>query len=358
MTLLNLRILRGLGVAGVILAFGACAPDSSDADAPAADQTASADSGPGWGIVIHGGAGTINRGDMTPEQEAEYRAKLTEALEAGHGVLSEGGSSLDAVVAAINVMEDSPLFNAGKGAVFTAEGKNEMDAAIMDGSTRMAGAVTGVTHVKNPINLARLVMEESPHVFMAGAGAETFGREQGVEMVPEEYFYTERRWESLQRAKAEENGETAAATGGLWNAQTRKYGTVGAVALDQQGNLAAGTSTGGMTNKKWGRIGDAPVIGAGTYAGENCGVSATGHGEYFIRSVVAYDICAISKYLNVSIEEAANTVVMEKLVEFGGSGGVIAMDGQGNVAMPFNSTGMYRGYMGQDGTAVVEIYRN
>ena len=255
-------------------------------------------------------------------------------------------------------MEDSPLFNAGKGAVFTAAGKNEMDAAIMDGSTRMAGAITGVTHVKNPINLARLVMEESPHVFMAGAGAEQFGEQHGVEMVPEEYFFTQRRWDSLQRAKAEENGDMAAASGGPWNSNTRKFGTVGAVALDQQGNLAAGTSTGGMTNKKWGRIGDAPVIGAGTYAGANCGVSATGHGEYFIRSVVAYDICAISKYEGIPIQDAADAVVMEKLVEFGGEGGVIAMDSLGNVAMPFNSTGMYRGYMGKDGVVFVEIYRD
>ncbi len=350
------RKLHSVVAAAVVLTFSACA-DTGEAGS-ATDETAVAQTGPGWGIVIHGGAGTINRGDMTPEQEAEYRAKLTEALQAGHAVLAEGGESLDAVVAAINVMENSPLFNAGKGAVFTSEGRNEMDAAIMDGSTRMAGAVTGVTRVKNPINLARLVMEESPHVFMAGAGAETFGEEHGVEMVPEDYFFTQRRWDSLQRAKAEESGDIAGASGGPWNSSTRKFGTVGAVALDQQGNLAAGTSTGGMTNKKWGRIGDAPVIGAGTYAGENCGVSATGHGEYFIRSVVAYDICAISKYEEIPIQDAADAVVMEKLVDFGGEGGVIAMDGQGNVAMPFNSTGMYRGYMGKDGQAVVEIYRD
>lgn len=351
------RTIHSAVAIAAFMTFTGCAPDASEAGSPT-DETAAAQTGPGWGIVIHGGAGTINRGDMTPEQEAEYRAKLTEALEAGHAVLAQGGESLDAVVAAINVMEDSPLFNAGKGAVFTAEGKNEMDAAIMDGSTRMAGAVTGVTRVKNPINLARLVMEESPHVFMAGAGAEEFAEQQGVEMVTEDYFYTQRRWDSLQRALAEENGNLSAASGGPWNSDTRKMGTVGAVALDQQGNLAAGTSTGGMTNKKWGRIGDAPVIGAGTYAGPNCGVSATGHGEYFIRSVVAYDICAISNYEGIPIQDAADGVVMEKLVEFGGEGGVIAMDSLGNVAMPFNSTGMYRGYMGKDGEALVEIYRD
>jgi beta-aspartyl-peptidase (threonine type) len=315
-----------------------------------------------WGIVIHGGAGTIDRGSLSPEMEAEYRAKLDEALRAGHAELAAGAPALDAVVAAINVMEDSPLFNAGKGAVFTAEGTNELDASIMDGSTRMAGAVAGVTTVKNPINLARLVMEESPHVMMIGDGAETFGAANGIEIVPEEYFYTERRWQSLQRTQeAEEPADSADATAAadLWSERARRMGTVGAVALDQHGNVAAGTSTGGMTNKRWGRVGDVPIIGAGTYADNRCGgVSATGHGEYFIRSVVSYDICAIHLYTGIPMRDAADQVVMEKLVEFGGEGGVIVMDMHGNVSMPFNSSGMYRGMMMNDAGPLVEIYRD
>jgi beta-aspartyl-peptidase (threonine type) len=346
-------------IAAAALALGACAQLNA-APAPEAPQE------PRWGIVIHGGAGTIERGSMTPEREAEYRAKLEEALRAGHAVLERGGASMDAVQAAINVMEDSPLFNAGKGAVFTAEGKNELDASVMDGRTRAAGAVAGVTHVKNPINLARLVMEKSPHVMMVGSGAEAFGQALGVEMVPESYFHTESRWRSLQRAKEAEQRSGAAGTPNhvradddLWSERTRKFGTVGAVALDRNGNIAAGTSTGGMTNKKWGRVGDAPIIGAGTYADNRCGgISATGHGEYFIRSVVAYDICAIHLYTGVPLRDAADQVVMEKLVEFGGEGGIIAMDPQGNVTMSFNSSGMYRGSMMEDGEPFTAIYRD
>jgi beta-aspartyl-peptidase (threonine type) len=308
-------------------------------------------------IVIHGGAGTIRRGDLTPELEAAYRSALDQALSAGHVVLRNGGSSLDAVVAAVRVMEDSPLFNAGKGAVFTSEGTNELDAAIMDGKNLMAGAVAGVKRVRSPITLARAVMEESPHVMMAGDGADAFAIEQGLELVDPSYFYTERRWEALQRAKAAETGPEVTALSR--DPDDRKFGTVGAVALDSEGNLAAATSTGGMTNKKFGRIGDAPIIGAGTYANnQSCAVSATGHGEFFIRAAVAYDICARVKYRGISLQEAADEVVMKELVEMGGEGGIIALDREGNIAMPFNSEGMYRGSIDKAGTMTIQIYRD
>ena len=325
---------------------------------------------PRWGLVIHGGAGVISRESLSPEREAAVRAALTESLQAGHAVLARGGTSVEAVTAAIRVLEDSPDFNAGKGAVFTHEGKNELDAAIMDGRTREAGAVAGLRHVKNPITLARAVMEKSPHVMLVGEGAEAFAKQQGVELVAEDYFRTEARWESLQRAlEAEKQGTTAPAEPGQPQEppppQTRagtggedhKFGTVGAVALDQAGNLAAGTSTGGMTNKRFGRVGDSPIIGAGTYADPRCAVSATGHGEYFIRYTVARDICARVELLELPVLESANQVVMEVLVAAGGEGGVIAMDAQGNVAMPFNSQGMYRGYMGPEGLASVDIFK-
>ncbi|HEX5749484.1 MAG TPA: isoaspartyl peptidase/L-asparaginase [Archangium sp.] len=323
---------------------------------------------PRWGIVIHGGAGVIKRESLSPEREAAVRAVLAESLQAGHAILAKGGTSLDAVTAAVRVMEDSPLFNAGKGAVFTHDGKNELDAAIMNGRTREAGSVAGLHHVKNPISLARAVMEKSPHVMMIGAGAEEFAKQQGVELVPESYFYTEERWQSLQRAlEAEKQQQQTPPEQGqpqgprtFWEhpaGKEHKFGTVGAVALDQAGNLAAGTSTGGMTNKRFGRVGDVPVIGAGTYANERCAVSATGHGEYFIRYTVARDICSRMEYLDLPLLESANQVVMEVLVKAGGEGGVIAMDAQGNVAMPFNSSGMYRGYMGPDGVAAVAIFK-
>ncbi|MCY1082819.1 isoaspartyl peptidase/L-asparaginase family protein [Archangium lansingense] len=325
-------------------------------------------SAPRWGIVIHGGAGVIKRESLSSEREAAVRAVLAESLQAGHAILAKGGSSLDAVTAAVRVMEDSPLFNAGKGAVFTHDGKNELDAAIMNGRTREAGSVAGLHHVKNPIVLARAVMEKSPHVMMIGAGAEEFAKQQGVELVPESYFYTEDRWQSLQRAlEAEKKQQEAPPEQGqpqgpstFWEhpaGREHKFGTVGAVALDQSGNLAAGTSTGGMTNKRFGRVGDVPVIGAGTYANERCAVSATGHGEYFIRYTVARDICSRMEYLDLPLLESANQVVMDVLVKAGGEGGVIAMDAQGNVAMPFNSSGMYRGYMGPDGVAAVAIFK-
>ncbi len=336
-------------------------------------------------IAIHGGAGTIRRSAMTPEAEAEYRAVLTQALQAGHAVLKRGGTSLDAVSAAIILMEDSPLFNAGKGAVLTADSTIELDAAIMDGKTLKAGAVAGVRGIKNPILLARQVMENSEHVMLAGKGAERFAEERGFEKMPDSYFITERRSQELVRAKQKDAkkplspDETPAtptkrdstsknkrsemfqdtAPLGDYSHEGKKFGTVGAVALDSKGNLAAATSTGGMTNKKYGRIGDAPIIGAGTYANNaTCAVSATGHGEYFIRSVVAHDIAALVEYKGMKISAAADEVVMKKLVERGGNGGVIAVDGQGNIAMPFNSEGMYRGCITVDGKIMVEIFRN
>jgi beta-aspartyl-peptidase (threonine type) len=323
---------------------------------------------PRWGIVIHGGAGVISRDNLSPERESEVRLALTQALQAGHAVLVKGGSSLDAVSAAIRVLEDSPHFNAGKGAVFNHDGVNELDAAIMDGTTRKAGSVAGLRHVKNPIDLARRVMEKSPHVMMIGEGAEAFAKAQGVELVDPKYFYTEERWQGLQRALQKEREQQQAVPPGQPSSSLQpgydpvsgdhKFGTVGAVALDQAGNLAAGTSTGGMTNKRFGRVGDAPIIGAGTYADPRCAVSATGHGEYFIRYTVARDICARVEYQQLPLPEAANHVVNDVLVKAGGEGGIIAMDRQGNVAMPFNSSGMYRGYMGEDGHAYVAIFKD
>nr|WP_295925323.1 isoaspartyl peptidase/L-asparaginase [uncultured Dyadobacter sp.] len=327
-------------------------------------------------LVIHGGAGTITRANMSPEKEAAYREGLNLALEKGYAVLKRGGTSVEAVEAAIHVMEDSPLFNAGKGAVFTNEGKNELDAAVMEGKTLKAGAVAGVTTIKNPISAAIAVMEKSPHVMMAGKGAEQFAKEKGLEIVAPSYFYTEPRFKALQKAKEQEKTELdhnakeekeikKGQKTGLRGAEDliftegKKLGTVGCVALDRFGNLAAGTSTGGMTNKKYGRIGDAPIIGAGTYANNaTCAVSATGHGEYFIRSVVAYDISALMEYKGMNLKDAADAVVMKKLVERGGEGGIIAVDRAGNIAMPFNSEGMYRGYIRSDGKSEILIYKD
>jgi beta-aspartyl-peptidase (threonine type) len=314
-------------------------------------------------LVIHGGAGTITRQNMTPEKEKAYQAALQQALQAGYDVLKKGGASMDAVEAAIHVMEESPLFNAGKGAVFTNEGKNELDASVMDGKTLKAGAVAGVTNVKSPISLARKVMEASEHVMLTGRGAEHFAKEKGLEIVDPSYFYTETRFQQLQNAKKEEkvqldhSGDKGSLDEQIFT-EGNKYGTVGAVALDAYGNLAAGTSTGGMTNKRWNRVGDAPIIGAGTYANnQTCAVSATGHGEYFIRSVVSYDISALMEYKGLSVQQAADEVVMKKLVQRGGEGGVIAVDAKGNVAMPFNSEGMYRGFVKADGKPTVLIYK-
>ena len=300
-------------------------------------------------LVIHGGAGVI-RADLTPEKEKLVRADLEAALKAGYGVLKNGGTSLDAVSKAIVVLEDSPRFNAGKGAVFTHDGRNELDSSIMDGATLRAGAVAGVHHIKNPVLLARAVMEKSPHVFMVGEGAEAFARSVGFEMVDPAYFRTDERWKQLQDVlKSEAKGQKAAL------GRMIHYGTVGAVALDQAGHLAAATSTGGMTNKRYGRVGDSPIIGAGTYANAKCAVSATGWGEYYIRAVAAHDICARHEYAVKSIEQAAKEVVIDLIPGLGGDGGVIALDAQGNFTTPFNTDGMYRGWVDKDGKIHVAI---
>jgi len=305
-------------------------------------------------LVMHGGAGTITRASMTPEMEKQYRETLEQALRSGHAVLMKGGTSLDAVESSIRILEDSPLFNAGKGAVFTHEGRNEMDSSIMRGRDKAAGAVAGVTIIKNPISAARAVMEKSPHVLMVGHGAELFATKMGLEIVDPSYFWTEPRWKALQQELMKEGQHSA-----IDENPDKKFGTVGAVALDKNGDLAAGTSTGGMTNKLYGRVGDSPIIGAGTYADNaTCAVSGTGHGEYFIRWTVASDIAALMRYKGMSVSDAANEVVMHKLVEVKGEGGVIALDAKGNFAMPFNSEGMYRGWIGEDGVAHVSIYKD
>ncbi len=312
-----------------------------------------------FGFVIHGGAGTIERGKMTPERERAYREKLTEALLAGFKVLEKGGGSLDAVVAAITLMEDSPLFNAGKGAVFTSAGTNELDTSIMDGRTLKAGAAAGLKRVKNPILLARMVMEQSPHVMMVGEGAEAFAAQKGLELVDPKYFYTEERWQQLQRLKEAEKSPPTKRSGlEKQPFEEHKFGTVGAAALDRAGNLGAGTSTGGMTNKRFGRVGDSPIIGAGTYAdNETCAVSCTGDGEYFIRSSVAHDVSAMMRYAGKSVEDAASAA-LERVGKLGGTGGLIALDRRGNFTMPFNTSGMYRGHVGPDGQPHVLIYKD
>jgi len=315
-----------------------------------------------FGIVIHGGAGTILKENMSDSLELAYKEKLEEAIRTGHEILANGGTAIEAVQRTINIMENSPLFNAGKGAVFTNEGKNELDASIMDGETLNAGAVSGVTTVKNPINLAWEVMENSEHVMLSGKGAEQFAKERSLEIVDPEYFYTENRFKSLERLKArnsektelDHDGKTAFVDPFI---KDSKFGTVGCAALDKNGNLAAGTSTGGMTNKKWGRIGDAPIIGAGTYANnKTAAISATGWGEFFIRGVVAYDISALMEYKEMSLAEAAKEVIQKKNPELGGSGGIIAIDHSGNVSMEFNTAGMYRAKMNKDGKLEIGIY--
>jgi beta-aspartyl-peptidase (threonine type) len=310
-----------------------------------------------FGLVIHGGAGTIERANMTPEKEREYRAGLERALTAGYDILKRGGSSLDATEAAVRVLEDDPHFNAGKGSVFTSAGTNEMDAAIMDGKTLAAGAVAVLKHVKNPISLARLVMEKSGHVMIDGEGAEAFAKENGIELVDQKYFFTQERWDALQKIKAAEKHRTGGAGKAFLITDQDRHGTVGAVALDKNGNLAAATSTGGTTNKRPGRVGDSPIIGAGTYANDaTCAVSATGDGEYFIRATVGHDISALMEYRGMSLKEAAQAV-LDKVAKLGGTGGLIAIDHQGNVTLPFNTAGMYRGYVDPNGKFVVEIYK-
>ncbi len=308
------------------------------------------------GLVIHGGAGTIERSTMTPERERDYRAGLERALKAGYDILKSGGSSLDAAEAAVHVLEDDPHFNAGKGAVFTSAGTNELDAAIMDGKTLKAGTVADIRHIKNPISLARLVMEKSPHVMLVGDGAEKFAQENRVELVDQKYFFTQERWDALQKIKeAEKSGGTGEKKFIITDQD--RHGTVGAVALDQTGNLAAATSTGGTSNKRPGRIGDSPIIGAGTYANNaTCAVSATGDGEYFIRATVAHDVSALMEYRGMKLQDAAQTV-LDKVAKLGGTGGLIAIDKDGNTALPFNTSGMYRGYVDPSGKFVVEIYR-
>ncbi|WP_153800290.1 isoaspartyl peptidase/L-asparaginase family protein [Foetidibacter luteolus] len=317
-------------------------------------------------LVIHGGAGTILKSNMTPEKEKAYRQALDEALAAGYAVLTKGGAALDAVEAAIKVLEDNPLFNAGKGAVFTNEGKNEMDASVMDGKTLKAGAVAGVTTIRNPITAARAVMDKSEHVMMAGPGAEKFAAQQGCVIVDPSYFFTQDRWDALQRVKAEDSTKTRLDHDGAKPGASikqpgnrdSKYGTVGCVALDVHGNLAAGTSTGGMTNKKFGRIGDSPVIGAGTYADNNtCAVSCTGWGEFFIRLVMAKSVSDRMELAHESLDKAATEMIMHKLGQLGGDGGLIAVDRDGNISMPFNTEGMYRAYINADGKKEVLIYR-
>ena len=313
-------------------------------------------------IAIHGGAGTISKSKMTPEKRAQYEAKLNEAVSTGYKLLEAGKTSQEAVIAAVQILENSPLFNAGKGAVYTFDGHHELDASIMDGKTLNAGAVAGVKTVKNPIVLAQKVMNKSVHVLLSGDGAEAFAKKEGLEQVENSYFDTERRYKALQKAKkklAEKERELKDFQAAHETLDDHyKFGTVGAVALDKHGNLTAGTSTGGMTAKRFGRIGDSPIIGAGTYANnESCAVSATGHGEYFIRYHVAADICARMQYQGISVEEAANTVINKKLKEAGGNGGVVVIDYKGNVTMPFNTSGMYRASMSSNGTSYVGIFR-
>jgi beta-aspartyl-peptidase (threonine type) len=325
----------------IALAIGGVAPVCA-ADAPP------------LAIAVHGGAGVINRSDMNPEREAQYRAGLEAARDAGYAVLEKGGSSLDAVSAAVRSLEDNPLFNAGIGAVLNGDGEAEMDSSIMDGKTLRAGAVANLKHVKNPVELARAVMEKSPHVMIAGPGAEEFALQQGFTLVPNTYFRTELRKRQLEKAQQEEQKPAAGKRTGFDG-----HGTVGAVALDRNGNLAAATSTGGMTNKLPGRIGDSPLIGAGTYANNaSCAVSATGDGEYFIRAVVAHDICALVEYKRLPLEAAAREVIHGKIEGMHASGGVIALDTEGHIVMDFNSPGMFRAARDSSGRRDVAIFRN
>lgn len=306
-----------------------------------------------FSIAIHGGAGTLVKGLMTSELEMQYKSALQNALDAGYAVLQNDGTAMDAVETAVMHLEDSPLFNAGKGAVFTAEGTHEMDAAIMDGKTRKAGAVSLVTGIKNPIALARDVMDKSYHVFLAGEGAMRFAEEQGYQLEEPDYFYDEVRYQQWQGIKDSDNFQLDHSV-----KKDGKFGTVGAVACDSQGNIAAATSTGGMTNKKWGRVGDSPMIGAGNYANnKTCAVSCTGSGEYFIRGVVAYDVSCLMEFKGLSLDEAASEVIQQRILELGGDGGLIAVDAKGNISMPFNTEGMYRAFKKSSGESGLSIYK-
>lgn len=321
---------------------------------------------PKWALVIHGGAGVIERKDLTPETEAAYRAAMAQAAATGSAVLERGGSALDAIEAVIIDLEDDPLFNAGRGAVFTAEGRNELDAAVMDGKTLMAGSVAGVTRTRHPVSLARAVMEKSRHVMMIGSGADAFAASVGLEQVDPSYFFTERRWQGLVKALGVQGLPVPARPAGAAAPQAfqsipddRKFGTVGVAALDSAGNVAAGTSTGGMTAKRWGRVGDAPIIGAGTYASNaSCAVSATGSGEYFIRLTVAREICALVQYEGMTLQQAADEVIQTRLTAIGGDGGVIALTPDGQIAWSFNTSGMYRARAAEGQATVVSIYKD
>ena len=314
---------------------------------------------PKTALVIHGGAGFVARDALSAEDERASRAALDQALDAGNAILQSGGSALDAVQAAILVLEDSPRFNAGKGAVFNAKGGHELDASIMEGHTRRAGAVAGVTTVRNPITLARAVMEHSVHVMLAGDGAEAFADTRSeIARVPNDWFDTDHRRRALEKAQREERGGGSAQAGVADNEAGKYFGTVGAVALDRQGHIAAATSTGGMTNKKWGRVGDAPIIGAGTWADERCGVSGTGWGEFYIRNAVAHDICARVAYRGDTLAAAADEVIMKVVPAAGGDGGIIALDRDGNIAMPFNSGTMFRAWIKPDGTRGTGIFED
>ncbi len=306
-----------------------------------------------YAIAIHGGAGTLVKGLMTPELEARYKAALELARNEGYTILEHGGTALDAVETAVKLLEDSPLFNAGKGSVFTAEGSHEMDAAIMDGSNLKAGGVSLITGIKNPVGLARDIMDKSQHVFLAGDGAMQFAKSNGHEILSPDYFYDELRYQQWQDIKNTDNFQLDHST-----KKDSKFGTVGAVACDQNGNVAAATSTGGMTNKKWGRVGDSPMIGAGTYANnKTCAISCTGSGEYFIRGVVAYDVSCLMEFKGLSVEDASEEVIQKRILELGGDGGLIAIDSEGNIAMPFNTEGMYRGFKNSNGDHGIFIYK-
>lgn len=306
-----------------------------------------------YSIAIHGGAGTLVKGLMTPELEEQYKDALEIACNAGYKILEQGGTALDAVETAVKSLEDTPLFNAGKGSVFTAEGTHEMDAAIMDGSNLKAGGVSLVTGIKNPVSLARDIMDKSYHVFLAGEGAMQFAKSNGHEILNPDYFYDEVRYQQWQGIKDTEGFQLDHSV-----KKDGKFGTVGAVACDKEGNVAAATSTGGMTNKKWGRIGDSPMIGVGTYANnKTCAVSCTGSGEFFIRGVVAYDVSCLMEFKDLSVEDATNEVIHKRILEIGGDGGLIAADAKGNIAMPFNTEGMYRAFKTSEGESTISIYK-
>lgn len=341
-------------------------------------MASTAEARPKWALVVHGGAGVIERKDLTPEQDKAYREAMAKVATTGAEVLKQGGSALDAIEAAIRILEDDPLFNSGRGAVFTAEGRNELDSSVMDGATLKAGAVAGVTTTRHPISLARAVMEKSPHVMLMGAGADTFARSQGLEQVDPSYFFTQRRWDALEKALKEQGLPIPAKPAGAGKPDQRaelqfdegghraslaqiekKYGTVGVVALDARGDVAAGTSTGGTTAKRWGRVGDSPIIGAGTYASnKSCAVSATGTGEYFIRLTVAREICALVEYKGLSLQAAADQVIQKELTAMGGDGGVIAVAPDGQMAWSFNTSGMYRARIADGQPLSVGIYKD